>query len=127
MMTSLKILVVDDEEIVRHVLKALLDHLGHQTECAQDGNSGLRALEGGHYDAVFVDIRMPGLDGMSFLGRSKEIRPDMPVIIITGHGSDSTREEALAAGAFGFLHKPFPFNDLRELVSRIEAMNHSRP
>jgi len=64
---------------------------------------------------------------MDFLGRSKEIRPDMPVIIITGHGSDSTREEALEAGAFGFLHKPFRFSDIRELVGRIELVSHPKP
>ena len=76
---------------------------------------------------VFVDIRMPGLDGMGFLSRSKEIRPEVPVIIITGHGSDNTREEALAAGAFGFLHKPFRFIDIQELVGRIEPVSHPLP
>ena len=126
-MTSLKVLVVDDEEIVRHTLKALLNHQGYQVDCAEDGNSGLRALEHGRYDLVFVDLRMPGLDGMGFLSRSKEIRPHIPVIIITGHGSNDARKEALAAGAFGFLPKPFRFSDIRELVGRIEPVSHPQP
>ena len=126
-MTSLKVLVVDDEEIVRHTLKALLNHQGCQVDCAEDGNSGLRALKDGRYDVVFVDLRMPGLDGMGFLSRSKEICPHIPVIIITGHGSNDTREEALAAGAFGFLNKPFRFIDIQELVSRIERVSHPQP
>ena len=88
---------------------------------------GLRALECGCYDVALVDIRMPGLNGMDFLRRSKEIRPDMPVIIITGHGSDNTRKEALAAGAFGFLQKPFRFSDIRELMDRFEPVSHSPP
>ena len=126
-MTSLTVLVVDDEEIVRHTLKALLNHQGYQVDCAEDGNSGLRALEDGRYDVVFVDLRMPGLDGMGFLSQSKEIQPHIPVIIVTGHGSDKTREEALAAGAFGFLHKPFRFSDIRELVDRIKPASHPQP
>jgi len=126
-MTSLKVLVVDDEEIVRHTLKALLNHLGHQVDCAEDGNSGLRTLKEGCYDVVFVDLRMPGLDGMGFMSRSKEIRPHIPVIIITGHGSNDTREEALAAGAFGFLDKPFRFSDIRDLVGKVKPASHPQP
>jgi DNA-binding NtrC family response regulator len=126
-MTSLKILVVDDEEIVRDTLKQLLDYLGYQVDCAEDGNSGLRALEDRCYDVALVDIRMPNLNGMDFLRRSKEIRPNIPVVIITGHGSESTRSEALAAGAFSFLQKPFRFSDIQELMDRIESANDSSP
>jgi DNA-binding NtrC family response regulator len=126
-MTSLKILVVDDEEIVRDTLKQLLDFLGCQVDCAENGNSGLQALEDRCYDVALVDIRMPNLNGMGFLRRSKEIRPNMPVIIITGHGSDSTRTEALAAGAFSFLQKPFRFSDIKELMDRVESASYSSP
>ena len=66
-----KILVVDDEEIVRHTLKAILNRLGYHVEGVEDGLSGLRVIETGDYHAAFVDIRMPGLDGISFLKNIK--------------------------------------------------------
>ena len=116
---ALKILVVDDEEIVRHTLEEFLTYLGHHADGVEDGLSGLRALEKGHYDAAIVDIRMPGLDGMSFLSRSKTMWPDLPIIIVTGHGSDETREEAMHAGAFAFLAKPFRFDDIKDLMEDI--------
>ena len=115
----LKILVVDDEEIVRHTLEEFLNYLGHHADGVEDGLLGLRALEDGHYDAAIVDIRMPGLDGISFLSRSRKIWPDLPIIIVTGHGSDETREEAMQAGAFAFLAKPFRFDEIKELMTNI--------
>lgn len=117
----LKILVVDDEEIVRHTLEEFLNYLGHQADSVEDGLSGLRALENGHYDAAIVDIRMPGLDGISFLSRSKKMWPDLPIIIVTGHGSDETREEAMQAGAFAFLAKPFRFDQIKDLMTNISS------
>ena len=118
-LTPLKILLVDDEEIVRHVLIAQLGHLGHQVHETEDGYKGLQALTDERYDVAFVDIRMPGLDGLAFLSQTKDIRPNMPVIIMSGHGSEETRDEALAAGAFGFLHKPFRFQEVCELLDRV--------
>ena len=116
----LKILVVDDEEIVRHTLEEFFKYLGHHAVGVEDGLSGLRALENGRYDAAIVDIRMPGLDGISFLSRSRTMWPDLPIIIVTGHGSDETREEAMQAGAFAFLAKPFRFDEIKDLMTKID-------
>jgi len=122
---SLKILVVDDEEIVRHTLEEFLTYLGHYADSAEDGLSGLRALENDHYDAAIVDIRMPGLDGISFLSRSRTMWPDLPIIIVTGHGSDETREEAMQAGAFAFLAKPFRFDEIKDVMANIYSSQTS--
>lgn len=116
---AFKILVVDDEEIVRHTLKAILNRLGYHVEGVEDGLTGLRVIETGDYHAAFVDIRMPGLDGISLLRQVKKIRPNISIIIISGHGSDETRKEAMQAGAFAFLHKPFRFKDIQELMKKI--------
>ena len=66
---------------------------------------------------------MPVLDGMGFLRQAKELCPDIPVIVMTGHGSDDTREEVVASGAFGFLKKPFRLDEIRALLKQLEAGN----
>jgi CheY-like chemotaxis protein len=116
---ALKILVVDDEEIVRYTLEKLINHLGHHCYCVADGLVGLRSMESDDYDAAIVDIRMPGLDGFAFLDRARTIRPGMPVVIVSGHASDETMEEVMQAGAFAFLPKPFRLNDIGRLLEKI--------
>lgn len=115
----LTVLIVDDEEIVRQVLKEFLALLGNNVVEAEDGLSGIQSLENSSYDAAFVDIRMPGLDGMEFLKQSREKRPNMPVFLISGHGDDETRQKAIRAGALGFLNKPFTFDEIRNLMEKI--------
>jgi DNA-binding NtrC family response regulator len=117
----LNVLIVDDEEIVRLTLHEFIDFLGHQSDCVENGPSGLEALEKGDYHAAIVDIRMPGFDGITFLHRAKEMRLDIPIVLITGHGTDETRKEALEAGAFSFISKPFRMNDIQELMDRIAS------
>ena len=68
---GLNVLIVDDEEIVRHTLHGFVDFLGHHADCVENGPSGLKALESGDYHAAIVDIRMPGLDGNHFFASSK--------------------------------------------------------
>ena len=121
----LKILVVDDEEIVRHTIKMFLEYLGHNLHCEEDGLRGIRALENSKYDAAIVDVRMPGLDGIGFLSRAGETRPGMPVIVVSGHASPETMEEALQAGAFAFLPKPFRLDELDGLLKRICFLQES--
>ena len=113
----IKILVVDDEEIVRCTVEMFLNHLGHSAVCVPDGLAGIEELKDGDYGAAIVDIRMPGLNGLDFLSQSKKIRPEVPVILISGHGNDETRLEAQAAGAFAFLAKPFRLDAIREISS----------
>jgi len=67
----LKILVVDDENIVRLTLSAMFDHMGHAAECVNDGLAGKLSLKNNNYDAAFIDMRMPGLDGMNLLKWSR--------------------------------------------------------
>ena len=117
----MKILVVDDEEIVRYTLSIMLNRLGHQVKEAEDGTAGMQALNDCRFDIAFVDVRMPGIDGMTFLNRSQAICPDIPIILMSGHGSHETREAALAAGAFGFIYKPFGLIDIQKLISQIDS------
>ena len=91
---SLKILIVDDEDIVRLTLAAMLDHMGHTAKCVNDGLSGKQALKINKYDAAFVDMRMPGLDGMNLLKWSKQKQLGLPIIIMSGHGAEDSRDVA---------------------------------
>lgn len=118
---ALKVLIVDDEEIIREILNDFFDYLGHTATAVDNGLEGLKAIETSDYDVAFVDIRMPGIDGIEFLQRLKKINTakQIPVFIMTGHGDDATRDEAMAAGASGFLCKPFGITEIQSITNPI--------
>ena len=118
-MNSLRILLIDDEEIIRDILRELLAMFGHDIDTAANGIEGLGKLQKENYHVVFVDNRMPAMDGMTFLRQAKNNRPELPVIMITGHGSDEIKDEALKSGAFGFVNKPFYFSDIQTMLEKI--------
>jgi two-component system response regulator AtoC len=121
-----RILIVDDEANMRMVLRAMLMRDGYQVEDAADGLSALAALErsGGDVQVIITDLRMPGLDGMGLLERIVTDYPGRPVVMITAHGSVDTAVEAMKAGAFDFVTKPFDASDLRAVVQK--AVNTAR-
>jgi DNA-binding NtrC family response regulator len=123
----LKILVVDDEEIVRLTLSAMFDYMGHKAECVNDGLAGKQNLENHKYDAAFVDMRMPGLDGMDLLKWSRQNRPDLPIVIMSGHGAQDSRDEAMQSGAFAFLPKPFSLAGVKGLIEKIQVSGVIEP
>jgi DNA-binding NtrC family response regulator len=117
---SLKILVVDDEDIVRLTLAAMIDRMGHTAKCVKDGFAGKQVLKNNKYDAAFVDMRMPGLDGMNLLKWSRQKRLGLPIIIMSGHGAEDSRDEALQSGAFAFLSKPFSLMRIKGLLEKVQ-------
>ena len=114
-----KILVVDDEDVIREVLGGFLDLLGFEIENARDGAAGLAALEKSEYRAAIADVRMPKLDGLGFLRKSRRLRPNLPVVIITAHGSEEIQKEAMEAGAFAYLQKPFRYHEIKAVLNRL--------
>ncbi len=118
--TVLKILLVDDEEIVRNTLHDFLEYLGHIATGVENGIQGLKAIETSDYDAAFVDIKMPVMDGLTFLTRLNEVKKNIPVVIMTGHGSDQTHDQAISAGAIGFLYKPFGLTEIQDTIAEIK-------
>ena len=118
---ALKVLIVDDEEIIRETLNDFFDYLGHTAIAVDNGLEGLKAIETSDYHVAFVDIRMPGIDGIEFLQRLEKINmaKQIPVFIMTGHGDDATRDEAMAAGASGFLCKPFGIPEIQSIMNQI--------
>ncbi|UCE18981.1 MAG: sigma-54-dependent Fis family transcriptional regulator [Gemmatimonadota bacterium] len=100
------ILVVDDEAKIRNILQDILELEGYQVFQAKDGHGAIEEIENKNIQLVFLDLKLPGLDGIDVLRRSMELKPDLPVIIISGHGTIKTAVEAIKLGAYDFIEKP---------------------
>ncbi|SCC60081.1 DNA-binding transcriptional response regulator, NtrC family, contains REC, AAA-type ATPase, and a Fis-type DNA-binding domains [Chitinophaga costaii] len=106
------ILIIDDEKAIRKTLSEILGYEGYKIDEAADGAEGFKMFQAKTYDAVLCDIKMPKMDGLEFLEKSKEINPDIPVIIISGHGNIDTAVEAVKKGAYDYISKPPDLNRL---------------
>ena len=101
-----KILVIDDEKAIRNALRDILEHEKHVVDEAEDGQAGLDKAKKGSFDVVLCDIKMPKLDGLEFLQKLMAHNDEIPVIMISGHGTIDTAVDALKKGAFDFIEKP---------------------
>ena len=113
-----QILVVDDDKTMRESCHQILTRQGFQVEQAANARQGLGLLERSSFDVILLDLVMPDLDGLETLKKIKSVDNDCEVIIITGYGSIPTAVEAMKAGAFHFLSKPFAPDDLRTVITR---------
>lgn len=116
---SFRILVVDDELIVRDSIKEWLEDEGFSVDMAESGFEALEKLSKGPFDLMLVDVKMPGMDGVEVLKRSKEISPGIPVVMMTAYATVETAVEAMKVGAFDYLMKPFDPEGMISLVLRI--------
>jgi two-component system cell cycle response regulator len=114
-----RILVVDDDDSVRVILRNLLIKLGFTCETARDGMEALDRLKADAYDIVLADIRMPVMDGMTMLEKIKSIHPDTDVIMMTGYGFAYTFMDVLEKGATDFITKPVNHLELKARINRI--------
>jgi len=105
-----RILIIDDERLIRHALREILEYEQHVIEEADDGDAGLKAVLTGKFDAVFCDVKMPGKDGIEVVEALTLKGVETPVIIMTGHGSVELAVQALKAGAYDFIEKPLDLN-----------------
>jgi two-component system nitrogen regulation response regulator NtrX len=101
-----KILIIDDEKAIRAALRDILEHEKHAVEEAEDGAAGLDKAKKGGFDLVLCDIKMPRVDGLEVLEKLQAHDPDLPVVMISGHGTIDTAVDALKKGAFDFIQKP---------------------
>ncbi len=113
-----QILVVDDEPNLRRVLSAQLERDGYDVHTAEDGEEALQILKEHHLDLVITDLRMPKVDGMELLRRALELDDELPVVMITAHGTVDNAVEALKTGAFDYLTKPFDQAEVRAIVRK---------
>lgn len=113
-----QILIVDDEPNLRRVLAAQLARDGYDVHTAEDGVQALEVLAEHHIDMMITDLRMPRMDGMSLLRRALEVDPELPVVMITAHGTVDNAVEALKTGAFDYITKPFDQAEVRTIVRK---------
>lgn len=106
----MKILIIDDERSIRNSLREILTEEGYVVDVAEDGVSGVKAALGGHYDVIFSDIKMPGMDGVEVLGKLVTEGVDSPVVMISGHADINTAVDCIKKGAFDFIEKPLDLN-----------------
>lgn len=107
-----KILVVDDERAIRRSLQEILEMEGFAVEEAADGAEAVQKIKDGAFDLILCDIKMPKMDGLEVLAVAKELHPDVPFIVISGHGNIETAVDAVKGGAFDYISKPPDLNRL---------------
>jgi len=111
------ILVVDDEEVIRALFKETLEELGHRVVTARNSSEGLELVKQRDFDLVFLDLKMPGMDGAELFCRIRTIKPNLPVTIITGYPDSDMMTRALAKGPFGIMRKPFDEADITMAIA----------
>jgi DNA-binding NtrC family response regulator len=133
MWQSRKVLVVDDDAVVGRSINRVLSAKGYEVREALSGEEALEELDHREYDLVFTDVRMPGIDGMEMTSRLKQRHPEVPVVIITGYGTEAGERQARDLGVTGYLRKPLTpemiignaERALRERQETLEAIRRS--
>jgi DNA-binding NtrC family response regulator len=121
MMADLRVLIVDDEEEFATTLAERMKNRGLIADVALSGRDGLAAVTNASYDAVVLDLAMPGMDGLETLKRMLAVKPELQVILLTGRGTIEKSVESIRSGSFEFLEKPIKFDTLLSKVSEAKA------
>ena len=113
-----KILIIEDEAAIRRVLKKIIseENDSYQVEEAEDGLVGIEKIKDNDYDLVLCDIKMPKMDGVEVLEKAKKIKPEVPIVMISGHGDLDTAVNTMRLGAFDYISKPPDLNRLLNTV-----------
>lgn len=114
------LLIIDDEENMRHMLSALLKKMGYRIDTARDGQEGLEKVRHDHYDYVLCDIKMPKKDGMTFLNEARVMMENSTVIMMSAYGTIDTALEAMKMGAYDFISKPFKPDEVYLALKKAE-------
>ena len=117
-MSKGRILIIDDEEIVRISCQRILVPEGYEVKAVGSAAEGFAVLEGGLYDVVLTDLKMPDIDGIEVLSRIKKDWPVIEVIVVTGYQTINTAVQAIKLGAFDYLEKPFTPDGILAAVAR---------
>jgi DNA-binding NtrC family response regulator len=119
----MQVLLIDDERAIRRALREILEFEGCVVEEAENGAQALDKLNSHQFDLIFSDIKMPQMDGLELLDRVLELGIDVPVIMISGHGTVETAVGAIKKGAFDFIEKPLDLNRILVLLRQVKDRN----
>ncbi len=113
------LLIIDDETRYADMLARRLELRDCRCEVCYNGGDGIRIIEKKMFLLVVLDLQLPDMYGTEVLARIKKIRPDIPVIILTGHGSEKDRQQCMKQGAYAFIHKPLNIEKLLDILNEI--------
>jgi CheY-like chemotaxis protein len=114
-----RVLVVDDDQVVGQSFERVLTGKGYKVDTALSGREAFEKYAGADFDMVFMDLKMPGPDGLEVAQRIKEMNPWLPIVVVTGYGSQEQEEKAKAIGVAEFLHKPLTPSAIEEVAARV--------
>jgi CheY-like chemotaxis protein len=114
-----RVLVVDDDQVVGKSFERVLTNQGYRVDTALSGREAFEKYAGADFDMVFTDLRMPGQDGLEVARRIKEMNPWLPIVVVTGYGTQEAEEQAKAIGVAEFLQKPLTPSIIEEVAARI--------
>lgn len=120
-MSKTRVLIVDDEQKMRRILQIILGNQRYDIDLAQDGIEALNFFRRQQYDLVITDLKMPRMNGMELIDAIHRDKPDIPVIVITAHGSVESAVKAMKSGAYDYITKPFENEEIRIIVSKAVA------
>jgi DNA-binding NtrC family response regulator len=116
-MSTDRVLVVDDELFVRELLDEYFSKLKFTVDVAESGEAALELVSEHNYNVALIDLKMTGLDGLKTLKRIRELDPDVVVVLMTGYPTVESSIDALRAGAYDYIVKPFRLNELKDIVT----------
>ena len=121
-----EVLVIDDEELIRLLFEETLGKLGYKVVIAKNGSEGLELIKQRDFDLLFLDLKMPGMDGAEIFRQVKTIKPNLPVAIITGYPDSDMMAQALALSPLGVMNKPFNEADIASTVANFLRISGRR-
>jgi DNA-binding NtrC family response regulator len=121
------VLIVDDEPQVAEILAKSLTREGHRATVAHSGEEALRLLEPTDPDALFLDVSMPGMNGLDVMAQVRRLRPALAVVVITGHATADEIEDVKRMGAVDVIQKPSALTHYHEAIERLHARAPKKP
>jgi CheY-like chemotaxis protein len=123
----MEIMIVDDEPQVAEVLAASLKRQGHATTVAHSGREALDRLKATAFDAMFLDVSMPGMNGLDVMAEVRRIRPSLAVVVITGHATPEEIEDVKKLGAVDVIQKPSALTHYHQAIERLHVAGAKKP